>query len=600
VHSTPPQARYVIPGPRRATVETGLWILVAVFALGLRLARLDVAPLSAHEAHEAMLVWQAVTGQGMPEADYSPFLFGANALLFALCGASDTLARLWPALFGSALTLTPYLLRRRIGRMGALVAGLSLALSPTALFASRQLDGTVIASLGGMVLLGGLVCFVDTGKHSWLTFSAVGLALAVTASPSVFGLLLTLGLAWLGLAWAWPDGGGTRHLLEGLLRWHLRRVLVVFLLSVLLFSTGLGWNLGGLGAVGDLLSGWIGRFGRVSDPTASPLTLVVVYELLVLLFGIGGLVWAVRRGHRFGVLLGLWAGLGTLLLLLMPGRAPLDTLGVVLPLALLTGVVVELLIRSLRVRRAWPTEWLYALVVLALWVHLYLRLARYAQYADSLDLILAGMTLVLQAVLAMVFVLAMGADLMVRGFAVGTGILLLAVVVSVGWGVAYVRPADVRELLVREPTAVEVHDLVQTMRDLSWRRTGMPTMLPFTLEAAPDSVLAWYLRDFSAARRVGDLEDLDIDGQVLVTSRRDWMPAGDAEYAGQDFTLHRSWNPGEIRCVRPPAQPSLGFQAQQRLQCDAVFEWLLFRDASTSPVPDQSAVLWLHQSPLEG
>ena len=194
------------------SVEMALWVLVAALALVLRLVRLDAAPLNAQEAREAMLSWRAATGQGMPEGPYSPVLLALNALLFTLCGTSDSLARLWPALLGSALVLIPWLLRQRIGRVGALVAGLYLALSPTTLVASRQLDGATLVALGGMALLGGLVRFVETDPRAtacrlWLGFSAGGLALAVTSSPSAYGMLLSMALSWLLLAWVWPDEG---------------------------------------------------------------------------------------------------------------------------------------------------------------------------------------------------------------------------------------------------------------------------------------------------------------------------------------------------------------------------------------------------------
>jgi predicted membrane-bound mannosyltransferase len=125
-----------------------LWVLIAVVALALRLTHLDAAPLNASEAREAMLAWRVGQSfqtagrlESLPHASgYSPLLLAANTLLFTVCGASDALARLWPALFGSVLALTPFLLRRRIGRVGALAAGLYLALSPTALLASRQLE----------------------------------------------------------------------------------------------------------------------------------------------------------------------------------------------------------------------------------------------------------------------------------------------------------------------------------------------------------------------------------------------------------------------------------------------------------------------------
>ena len=572
------------------TVEMVLWGIVTVLALVLRLVHLDAAPLNVHEAREAMLAWGAATGQGMPMADYSPVLLAANALLFALCGASDALARLGPALFGGALALTPFLLRERMGRVGALAAGLYLALSPTALVASRQLEGAVVAAVGGMACRGGLSRYFGTERRGWLSLAVGGLALAVTSSSSAYGLLLALGLSWVLLAWIWPNGEVQR--LRGVWRLHGRHLLVMFSLVGLALATGLGWNLAGLGAAGDLLMAWLARFGPASSLVASPLTLLVVYEPLALAFGIGGLVWASRRRHRFGVLLGLWAGLGSLMLALMPGRMAVDMLWVVLPLAMLTGLATESLVQALRERGGWLSEGLYVPVVVVLWVHFYLMLARSAGLGSPTELALALLTVALQVLLALIFALAMSVGVAWRALGVGTGVVLLAVVLSAGWGVAYVRPADPLEpVLTRGPTAVGVHDLVQTLRDLSWRETGLPTALPFTLEAAPDSLLAWYLRDFSAARRVENLEAEGEMGATLVTTRRDLgdlmlMDVRDdaVDYVGQDFALRRRWSPLEIGCTWdwPP-------------QCSVAIEWLLFRSTVAPPVIQEWAVLWQRQ-----
>jgi hypothetical protein len=213
-------------------------------------------------------------------------------------------------------------------------------------------------------------------------------------------------------------------------------------------------------------------------------------------------------------------------------------------------------------------------------------LGRYAVSGRSEDLALVLLTAALQVLLVMMFALAMRADAALRALGVGTGVVCLAATISAGWGSAYARPADPRELLVNEPTAVEVRDLVETLRDLSWRETGLPTTLPLTFEAAPDSVLAWYLRDFSAARRVEDLEG-EV-GSVLVTAWSDLGgpalrggPEG-VDFVGQDFALGRSWSPLEIGCTWewPP-------------QCSTGAKWLLFRSTPVAPVVDHRAVLWL-------
>jgi len=122
----------------------------------------------------------------------------------------------------------------------------------------------------------------------------------------------------------------------------------------------------------------------------------------------------------------------------------------------------------------------------------------------------------------------------------------------------------------------------------------MPTRLPFTLEATPDSVLAWYLRDFSEARRTERLESLDVGeiGPVLVTSRRDLSLAhvpDDVEFVGQDFALRRSWDAAEVRC---------GWQWP--LRCNAAVGWLLLRRTPSLPVADEWAALWLRQDTAVG
>lgn len=588
----------------RITVEVVLWGCIGVIALVLRLANLDAAPLAVHESREAVLAWRAVTVQGMPDVGYSPFLFVANALLFALCGAGDALARLWPVLFGSALALTPLFFRQRIGRVGVLAAGLYLAISPTALFASRQLDGAIVVAFGGAVFFGGCLRFVETGRRNWLALAAAGLALAVTSGASAYGMLLSLGLAWLGFGWSWPIGR---------VRWlwtrvypHLGYVLVVFLLTVLVFATGMGWNPSGVGAAGDLLSAWLSRFGMIS---LLPLASLVIYEPLALLAGFLGLGWFVWKKRRFGLLLGLWTGVALLLLAVASPQTPVRSVWVVLPLALLGGGVIEAVGRNRQPRR-WRREWVYVLIVLMLGAYLYLRLMSYGLYGKSVDLIVGilafGLPFLL-LLLAAIFAVSSRGDLefrneivggagsALRGTLAGTGVVLLLITLSMGWGCAHVRPTDPRELLVREPTGAEVYDLVQSLRDLSWRETGFPTTLEFTYEAPADSVLAWYLRDFDSARRVDDLQELESWewNAVLVTLNRDWtfdLPEG-VELTGRDFALSRSWSPRKLGCFLewPP--------------CNGAVEWLLHRTPIFTernsqwfvlePKVDQWAVLWV-------
>jgi uncharacterized protein (TIGR03663 family) len=583
------------------TYEHVLWALIAVVALVMRVARLDTAPLNATEAREAVLAWRAATGQGVPLAGYNPVLLATNSLLFMLFGAGDALARLLPAVFGTCLALAPMLFRgsdpdRRLGRVGALVSGLYLAISPTALVASRQLDGMVVAAAGAMALVGGLVRFLESERRGWLVLAAVGLALGVTAGASVYALLLPLALACVILS---QLRLGTRLNISepavSRVARHAPRLLLTFVVALLLFATGLGWNLPGLGASGRFVAEWIGRFRPAPDPAVSPLTLLAVYELGIVVFGVGGLIWGALRRDPAALLLGLWGGLEVLLLALMPGRVPTDALWAVVPLAMLSGWTIERLVdRSSSAIGLAPSPgpaWMigairtvHFAVVLILWGHAYLMLARYASFADRADLVLALITLVLQGLVGLSFGMIVGWDAVLRTVARGTAVVLLALTLRAGWRVAYRRPNDPREPLLSGPTPLNVRDLAQTLEDISWQETGMPTTLAFTVEAPQNSVLAWYLRGFDEARRVDRLGDLAADEveSVVVTAGRDETVISftGREYAGQDFPVRRQWTPRDLGC------------RFWESGCHTAYGWFLFRNAVPLPEADRWATIW--------
>jgi uncharacterized protein (TIGR03663 family) len=567
------------------TYDVALWAVVAGLALAMRLAQLDAAPLGAAEARQATLAWQAATGHGTPAADYSPLLLAANSLFFTLFGASDALARLWPAVFGSALTLTPLLLRQRLGRVGALASGLYLAISPTALIASRQLDGTTMAAAGAMAFVGALSRFLQTERRGWLWFGAVSLSFAVASGAAAYGVLVPLALAWVVASQLGSGGYGSRAARElTRLGPHAAEFTLLVVLSAIAFSTGLGWNLSGMGAIGSVAVDWLGRYVGVGTGAASPLTLLAVYELFGVVFGLGGLIWGLRRGRHWSAVLGLWGGVGLLLLAIMPGRTPTDLIWVVLPLAMLAGLAVQAVAQD----RWWSGATMrsvYAVLVLILWSQAYLMLARYAAFGERTDLTVVGLVVGLQVLLGLSFGFVVGLGATVRTAAAATGVTLLALTISAAWGVAYRRPADPREALISEPTALNVRDLVGTLRELSWQQTGMPTTLQFVYEAPSESVLAWYLRDFEMARRVERLSELGTEemGPIVVSAGADEaaIPLSlSAEYTGQDFTLRRQWTPSSMGC------------RFWESGCSIAFDWFLFRDGPPLPEANGRATLW--------
>lgn len=97
---------------------------IFVLALGMRIADLGVAPLGDSEAREAL--WAA---EGTPEdsvfwpqdvsaassAAYQALTWG----IFQLAGGGEASARVFPAVIGAFIVFPPWLLRRRLGNLGA-------------------------------------------------------------------------------------------------------------------------------------------------------------------------------------------------------------------------------------------------------------------------------------------------------------------------------------------------------------------------------------------------------------------------------------------------------------------------------------------------
>lgn len=575
---------------KRLTVEAGLWVLVGLAALAMRIARLDGAPLAAREAEAAMMAWRAAQGGRLPVVDYNPFLLAANSLVFTLFGTGDALARIWPVAFGTMLTLTPVLLRRFLGRRAALAAGIYLALSPTALVASRRLDGTVIGATGAMAALGAGVRWFETRDRAWLSAAAVGLALGLAGGASFYGLLLPLVVVLVALWRLWPDsrimmlpqtaagakGSGSHFAL-------------ILLGGLVAFSTGLGWNLAGLGAVGGHLADWVARFGDTGPRPASALLLLGVYELFGLVGGLAALVWGLVEGREGPVVLGLWAVAAALLLGMMPGRAPMDLLWVVVPLALLVGTGIQGLLQGGDGPQAAGDmrsflQLAYGGLVVVLSAHGVLMLAQYAYRGDQANLILAVIALVVQAPLALSAGLLLGAQRTLRTAAAGIGLALLVFTVAAGWRAAYRHSADPREVLQSEPTALNVRDLVVTLEEISWRETGTRSALPLLYEAPEDSVLAWYLRGFENAERVTRLEEADpgtLPAVIVSEGREEPVLAGaPAAYAGQDFALSRRWSPRTFGC------------RFWDTGCNVAVEWFLFRSGAPLPEAETWATLW--------
>lgn len=563
--------------------ERSLWVILLLLAAALRLVGLGTAPLSSDEAVQALAAYQTTHGGGIPpEArTISPLLFHANVLLFALFRGGDGLARLIPALCGVGLALTPLLLRQYLGRWGALGSGFMLALSPTLLAPSRTLDGSIPAALGVMLLVGAVARFLDSWRSAWIPLGGVGLALALTAGPTAWGLLLGLALALAGGLWVWRE---QVPCVWPMVRPALGRGLAAFALGLFAFGAGLGLHPAGLAATGEQFLRWLSPGAGHKIPLALP---VLASEPLLLVAGLAGATLALSRRHGMGLLWLFWTLVSTLWGIIRP--APAAPVLWLVPLAGLGGLTIEALARALQKGALGAYGWVYGALSLTLWTHSGLVLIRYSRYTQPADLLLVSVGLTLQVLLILLFWAALSVPkgnetpeeatrralfFVLHWAARVLGIVLLAVNFAAGWRVAEVCPGEpsCAPGVVPAPTAPELRLLVQEIPRLLDRigARGDPEYRLWLVD--PDPAVAWALRGLDFQRVSAESLQGEETPALIVAPAQVSIPGG---YIGTAFTLRRAW--------LPPQSPYQWVR------------WVFYREPPSPPPPADPIALWVRE-----
>lgn len=553
------------------------WITVLVLALVLRLAALGAAPLAPDEAAAALASLDAVRGDGWAQTADSPLLLAGNALHFALFGAGNGIARLLPALVGVALVGVMLLWRRHTGDVGALVAAGLLLFSPLALFASRQVDSTILGLVGAWAVATALLPDDGAAPAWWKrVLVTAGLAVGLTGGPAFYDALISGVLAWVIYCWM------TRTSPVLALRdWTLP--VVAGVVGALLISVGLGLRWNGWSGIGDGVVAWLSSW-RGARTGMSRVVTLGVYEPLTVLLALLGLVWAIKARASTYLALATWALTALLLGGLRPGTAPETLLAAVIPLALLGGYGVQ---QSLAGVPSDVLLWTAGQGALSFvfWQPVGLTIAGHANNTtfSAFIVVLGGVTLLaLQAMIAMLFSLSMPPRHVWRGVVLGLGLTLLVVQFGFAWGLGFVRPASPAEPAIdvaASPDLIALHDVIDGLAVQSGQRRDVVEVTVVADDPAVAAVVRWTLRDFS---RVHTVEAWPAAAEGLVVASPDAVPpqADARAWQGMRFVATVR-DAGAVPACEGFSPPS----------CYALARWYLYRKGDVQPV-HSDVILW--------
>ncbi len=162
--------------------DHGVFLLILLLSVITRLWGLGDRALHHDETLHAEYSYSLFAGLGFVHDPllHGPFLYIMGALTYFFFGDNDATARLSPALFSIALGLTPYLLRREIGRTGAIIASAVMVFSPVFLYIGRFFRHDIYAVLFEVLVLTAMLRYGRTRQPMWLVVGLVALSTMLT------------------------------------------------------------------------------------------------------------------------------------------------------------------------------------------------------------------------------------------------------------------------------------------------------------------------------------------------------------------------------------------------------------------------------------
>ncbi len=576
-------------------------------ALVLRLLDLGSVAITQAEAHEALAAWRALYPHtaGSLIVSQSPLLFLLHSTAFLVFGGTEFGVRVFTALAGAGLALSPLLFRPLLGVGRAFLLSLILALSPIMLIASR-FDSPVIWAIWAALL--GLWAL-------WRWWQSDRLGYALLAGAAFAGLLfLTDPLGWvyalvlliaglLALGWQRleaPDADMLPVVRDRLSDLPWTRLLLAGAVTLFVVAT-LGMSyLPGLSSVGKLLGQ--GLSGITTQDFKSPsffaLLTTLFYEPWLWLFALLGL-WLLRLRGGLNLLerfLAAWGLLAAVVPLLYQGTSPAHGLWITLPLAGLTSALLVELIQTERHPYLLVPGWLKPLgaactiVILTLMAVSLQAIARMT--LQTPDGSLTGVTGNLIGPLVVVMgLLLIGAGYLLISSMWGTAVALrvgalglfgFALLTSMGsgWNATVTQAENPVEFWQTNATGRETALLRDTFLELDRRESGGFPYLTAYVQADDGGIVAWLLRDFVNVQYIQYPSEARTQ-QIALLPASNEPPALLGSYVGEDFVIQRTWR-------------------MESMQGFDFLSWWMQRRVRAEPAHRQSMVLWLRQDVYDG
>ena len=613
--------------PRRglnATIDLAhvTWTTIAwcgIFLAGgaIRLFQLGVTSLSPVEARKAFDSWSltvgATEGPFREPSTVEPAGILLRSLAFFLFGDSDTTARLVSALLGIGLIALMWAGRDLLSTYRALGAATLIALSPTAVFASRIVNDEIVGLFFGTLFAMTVFRLGEADRAPGIGRAiALGLAVAglIGSGPAGISLLLVL-IVMFGIspAISLDRGDAVQRALRRVLesRDLLLGAIASFVVALFTIFTRFFSDPGAISGLGDVVSEWGQMIATESTdtPTQFFVLALLLYEIVAIIFAVKAALTAPADERAEPVIdwsyPAVWFLASLVLFSFSSGRQPEHSVLIAFPLLLLGGFglgdAIESIVETGEHRRRAGTLVLAVIgMIIALIATLVLigRVDSSTDRGDAVVQVLAAALVALGPMIILVYTLGdqlgrlTGWRAVRSAGLIGVAVVLALVMIRSTVELNFYRLDTGNEMLAQEMASTDLEEIAIRIANLSRDVNGTersPSNPPggktmtIALDRSVQWPFRWYFRDFPNLQITAPGDATTKETQLVIAPD----PAGMTEAGYQPRTVDAITTvPAEY------VNPSLGTVLRHIFvpsNWDQGMRFLLYRDSIDTAAP---------------
>jgi len=563
----------------KLTFEFLLFLIIFFFGSFFRLIQLGNLPLSDSEAIITLQALNQIKGNFVyPHTDQT-FLVNVQSVLFSLFGSGNFISRFIPALFGSFLIFIPFLFRNYFNRRAMIILAFWIAISPTMISVSRQVDST-------MIFLVSILLFIYFFFNKSIILSSIFLVLSILCGKIFFMVLFPAGISIL-YVYLFTNKEISSHyhdFMNQLRSFEWIKFVIFSIIGYALLSTFGFIFPRQLSGIGYGITNYINSWSQIGTITLADLTRgLFFYEFSALIFGLAGVVFLLRKFQAGGLFVVGFITINIVQLVLIADKNVIYNSLIIFPLMVAGAFFINhnySIDNQNKVKVLIVTFISFSIIVFITLAFMSMMNNTYQTEQENvmrLIFIIAGFGLIIGAGLLAGW--AISWEIAGKSFLYLFLIIFLVFTVSSSINASGLRTPYHNEILYQTPIPLDAYLLVSTLEDYSeWNYGEKNSIKVFVLDDQPPSLI-WALRDFSNID-FGKLVPMDEKIDVIITSNSYNLERGDS-FRGQDFL----W-------ISKPDWTNMSSKE--------FAQWFFTRRAPQDLLSQQSTILWIKNSLFPG